>query len=123
MKRLITTTSNSLRQVRHARVRATVQGTAQCPRLSVFRSNRGMHIQLVDDERGVTLFSAHTSDQAKAMAGKTAKVAAAYGAGQQLGAKAKAAGITTAVFDRGGYRYHGRVAAVADGARAGGLNF
>lgn len=122
MKRFVTTTKNALRQVRHTRVRARLIGTATAPRLSVFRSLTGMTVQLVDDSAGKTLALVNTIDlKAAKVEGKTAKVAAAFAAGQEIAAKAKAKGITTVVFDRGGYRYHGRVAAVAEGARAGGL--
>ena len=124
MKRLLHKTGTALRQVRHSRVRARVMGTATCPRLSVFRSNKQMFVQLVDDGAGKTLASVSTRDIKDAKAeGKTKKVGAAFMAGTQIATLAKAAGITTVVFDRGGYRYHGRVAAVAEGAREAGLSF
>ncbi len=123
MQRL-TQSHNQLRQIRHGRVRARVSGTSSCPRLSVFRSLKGMEVQLVDDEKGVTLASARTAELKDVkVEGKTAKVAAAHAAGELLASRAKEKGITRAVFDRGGYRYHGRVKAVAEGARAGGLSF
>jgi len=114
------TTKPAQRLKRRRRVRAKVRGTATRPRISVFRSNRGLFAQLVDDERGQTLAAvAHTEADLKGLkpleqAGK---------AGQLLAERAKAAGIETAVFDRGGYQYHGRVKALAEGAREGGLIF
>jgi large subunit ribosomal protein L18 len=105
---------------RRRRVRAKVRGTAERPRLSVFRSNRGIQAQVIDDVAGHTLAAVNwtegdlkglgTMDQAKK-------------AGELLGQRAKAAGVETVVFDRGGYRYHGRVKALADGARESGLRF
>ena len=124
MRRLTKTTKNSLRQVRHNRVRARIVGTANCPRLSVFRSLRGITAQLVDDTAGKTLCYANLSSaKGQKAEGKKGKVGVSYLIGKALAEKAKAAGITKAVFDRGGYKYHGRVAAVADGAREGGLQF
>ena len=123
MRRLTNKTKNNLRQVRHVRVRAKVKGTAACPRLSVFRSLRGMVAQLIDDSAGKTLCSADTKTvKTGVVEGRTAKTAAGFLLGKLLAEKAKTAGISQAVFDRAGYKYHGRVAAVADGARAGGLN-
>ena len=104
---------------RHARVRKRVAGTAERPRLAVFRSNRHIYAQLIDDVSGRTLAAAGTvrgSDDAD-------KTAAAKQVGAELATKAKAAGITAAVFDRGGYQFHGRVKALADAAREGGLDF
>lgn len=123
MKRYVNKNSTK-RQRRHVRVRARVRGTAECPRLSVFRGNRSLVAQLIDDEAGKTL-CAVTSRSLKpdAVAGKTTKVALAFQVGTALGSAAKAKGITQVVFDRGGYSYHGRVAAVAEGARASGLIF
>jgi large subunit ribosomal protein L18 len=109
------------RERRHRRVRKKVRGTAARPRLAVFRSNKHIYAQLIDDDAGVTLASASTTE--KGLSGSGATVAAATGVGARLGERATAAGITTAVFDRGGFRYHGRVAAVADAARAAGLEF
>ena len=124
MKRLFKKTKNSLREVRHVRVRKALTGTASAPRLSVFRSLKGITVQLVDDTSGKTLCYATTHGmKAKKIEGKTAKVAAAFAVGEKLAELAKVKGITAVVFDRGGYRYHGRVQAVADGARAGGLKF
>jgi large subunit ribosomal protein L18 len=110
------------RNRRHRRVRKKVRGTAARPRLSVFRSTRHVYAQVIDDSSGRTLASASTMEK-DARGGITANVSAAKTVGQRLGERAKAAGVTTVVFDRGGFRYHGRVAAVADGARESGLEF
>jgi large subunit ribosomal protein L18 len=106
---------------RHLRVRKKVRGDAQRPRLAVFRSNKHTYAQLIDDVAGRTLASASTVESAAS--GPTATVDAAKAVGERLGERAKAAGVTSAVFDRGGFKYHGRVAAVADGARSAGLEF
>ena len=113
-------TREATRLKRRRRVRAKVSGTAERPRISVFRSNRGISAQLIDDRSGRTLAAVNWteaplrelrgSDQAKK-------------AGELLAERAKAAGVESAVFDRGGYLYHGRVQALADGAREGGLTF
>jgi large subunit ribosomal protein L18 len=105
---------------RRRRVRARVSGTAERPRLSVYRSNRGLFAQLIDDTRGHTLAAVNwiEPDLRKLSATEQAKKA-----GEMLAERAKAAGIETCVFDRGGYRYHGRVRALAEGAREGGLAF
>ena len=113
-------TKEAARLKRRRRVRAKVQGSAARPRISVFRSNRGISAQLIDDDSGRTLAAVtwneaaigalRGSDQAKKV-------------GELLAERAKAAGVETAVFDRGGYLYHGRVQALADGAREGGLTF
>ena len=108
------------RRHRHQRVRKKVRGSAARPRLSVFRSSRHVYAQLIDDASGHTVAAASTMEAA-ARQGSTATVDAAKAVGQRLGARAKAAGIEQVVFDRGGFRYHGRVAAVADGAREAGL--
>ena len=108
------------RQRRHRRVRKKVQGTAARPRLAVFRSTRHVYAQLIDDESGRTLFAASTMEK-DTRSGATSTVDAAKDVGKRVGERAKAAGIAGAVFDRGGFRYHGRVAAVADGAREAGL--
>ncbi len=119
-------TPQARRQSRQARVRARVSGTAERPRLNVFRSNAEMFVQLIDDNRGVTLASAHSKNvksedrKVEGMAGKTA---VAFVLGQRVAEAAKGLGITTVVFDRAGFRYQGRVKAVAEGARAAGLNF
>ncbi len=103
---------------RHARVREKVRGSAARPRLAVFRSLTHIYAQLIDDDAGRTLVAA-SSLEAKDVAGKKSERAKAVGTA--LGAKAKGAGITEVVFDRGGYRYHGRVKALADGVRAAGV--
>jgi large subunit ribosomal protein L18 len=108
------------RSRRHSRVRKKVAGTAQRPRLVVFRSTRHMHVQVVDDAAGRTLASASTME-ADVRASDGDKTAKAGQVGKLVGDRAKAAGVDAVVFDRGGYRYHGRVAAVADGAREAGL--
>ncbi len=109
------------RSRRHRRVRKKVRGTAARPRLAVFRSSKHVYAQLIDDDAGVTLAAASTVDPDAS--GATATVDAAKSVGQRLGERAKAAGVSSAVFDRGGFHYHGRVAAVADGARNAGLEF
>ena len=109
---------------RHRRVRARISGTPERPRLNVFRSLTNIYAQVIDDLSGQTLASASTIDTevAKQIDGKTKKEAAKI-VGQVLAQRAKEAGISAVVFDRGGYQYHGRVAALAEGAREGGLNF
>ncbi len=109
---------------RHKRVRAQISGTADRPRLNVFRSLVHIYAQLIDDATGTTLVSASTLDQElrAAMQGKK-KAEQARLVGQAVAQRASARGLKRVVFDRGGYRYHGRVKAVADGARAGGLEF
>ena len=112
----------SVRQARvrrHKRVRKNVQGTAERPRLVVFRSNRGIEAQLVDDREGKTLAAATWLQLAKSFKGNKTEQAAEVG--KLLAANAKKAGVETAVFDRGGYLYHGRVKALAEAAREGGL--
>jgi len=113
---------------RHARVRAKIKGTAARPRLSVYRSNRGMFLQLIDDVSGRTLASAGLKEiKASAPAGKKGEAVGKQAASQELGKllaqKALAKKISQVVFDRSSYKYHGRVKAVAEGARAGGLKF
>ncbi len=105
---------------RRRRVRAKITGTAERPRISVFRSNRGIFAQLIDDTSGRTLAAVNwTEDDLKTLP----RMEQATRAGALLAERAKAAGVETAVFDRGGYRYHGRVKALAEGAREGGLTF
>ena len=111
-------TKEQARRRRHARVRAKVAGTAERPRLAVYRSNSATYVQVIDDEAGTTLFAADTRTITEGD-----KSAAARAVGRAIGAKAKAAGIEHVVFDRGGYLYHGRVKALAEGAREGGLSF
>lgn len=120
MKRLSNTkTKADLRTRRHNRVRAIVKGTAATPRLSVFRSLRGMVAQLVDDTNGKTLCYASSKEVGK----KEGKVNVSIELGKLIAKKAGAKGVAKVVFDRGGYKYHGRVKALAEGARAGGLQF
>jgi large subunit ribosomal protein L18 len=112
------------RDRRHRRVRKKVRGTAERPRLAVFRSNKHIYAQVIDDVSGRTLASASTVEKAFADAtgaGTTGTVAAAKQIGKLVGERAKGAGVVTVVFDRGGNRYHGRVAGIADGAREAGL--
>ena len=108
------------RKRRHNRVRKKVRGTAERPRLSVFRSSRHVYAQLIDDVNGQTLAASSTMEH-DVRSAPTGNVEAAKAVGQRVGERAKSAGITNVVFDRGGFRYHGRVAAVADGAREAGL--
>jgi large subunit ribosomal protein L18 len=115
-------TRQQLRARRHLRVRKKVSGSAERPRLVVFRSLKHIYAQLVDDDQGRTLMG--LSDGTESVTSEGAgKVGKAKGVGRALAAKARAAGISRVVFDRAGYRYHGRVKAVADGAREGGLEF
>ena len=111
---------NTVRARKHARVRAKVSGSASCPRLCVFRSNKHIEAQLIDDVKGVTLASA-SSVALKLENGSN--IEAAKQVGFEIAKKAQAAKISKVVFDRGGYLYHGRVAALADAAREGGLKF
>lgn len=110
------------RKRRHVRVRKKVHGTAERPRLAVFRSASHIYAQVIDDVTGRTIVSASTMETA-VRKGATGNVAAATAVGERIGERAKEAGINSVVFDRGGYRYHGRVAAIADAARASGLKF
>ncbi len=112
---------NKSRLRRHRRVRAKISGNDYRPRLNVFRSSKHIYAQLIDDENGVTLASASTMD--KDFEGYGGNVEAAKKVGNKIAEKAKAIGINEVVFDRGGYIYHGRVAALAEGAREGGLIF
>jgi large subunit ribosomal protein L18 len=113
-------TRGDRRYRRHLRVRKRVHGTAERPRLVVFRSIKHIAAQLVDDDRGVTLLGVSDLSEGVQVNGG-GKVAKGKATGKLLAEKAKSAGITRVVFDRAGYRYHGRVQAVADGAREGGL--
>ncbi|MDW5596040.1 50S ribosomal protein L18 [Conexibacter stalactiti] len=105
---------------RRRRVRAKVAGTAERPRISVFRSNKGISAQLIDDDRGHTVAAVNWTEAA---VGELRSTEQARRVGELLAERAKAAGVETAVFDRGGYQYHGRVKALAEGAREGGLAF
>ena len=109
--------TNAQRIKRHKRVRAKISGTPETPRLNVFRSEANIYAQVIDDVNGVTLASASSLD--KAIEGYGGNIAA----GKLVAERAKAKGIETVVFDRGGYLYHGRVKALAEGAREGGLKF
>ena len=111
------------RIIRHRRVRKKIHGTAARPRLAVFRSNKHLSLQLIDDDAGRTLVSASTAEAEMRASGSGATVAAATRLGQLAAERAKAAGINQVVFDRGGFHYHGRVAAVAAAAREAGLEF
>ena len=113
-------TKDKRRLRRRRRVRARVSGTAQRPRLSVFRSNKGIFAQLIDDTQGKTLAAGNWIEPDLR---KLTASAQATKAGELLAERAKAVGVETCVFDRGGYQYHGRVKALADGAREGGLAF
>jgi large subunit ribosomal protein L18 len=105
---------------RRRRVRAKIRGTSERPRISVFRSNRGIFAQLIDDQTGRTLTAVNWTEESLRTLGAMDQ---AKRAGELLAERAKAAGIERAVFDRGGYQYHGRVRALAEGAREGGLEF
>jgi len=107
---------------RHLRVRKKVHGSAARPRLVVFRSSKHIYAQVVDDDRGVTILGASDRTEGIQVDG-TGKTARSFALGRLIAAKAKDKGIAKVVFDRGGYQYHGRVKAVADGARKGGLEF
>ena len=109
------------RRKRHKRVRAAISGTAGRPRLNVFRSLNHIYAQIIDDTKGVTLVSASSQDKEIEDAGGNKKTARQVG--KLLAERAKKAGVTTVVFDRGGYLYHGRVQELAEGAREGGLAF
>jgi large subunit ribosomal protein L18 len=115
-----TVTSPQKRLKRRRRVRAKVRGTAERPRISVFRSNRGIFAQLIDDDAGRTLAAVNWTEAELRV---LAPMEQASRAGALLAERAAAAGVDTVVFDRGGYRYHGRVKALAEGAREGGLTF
>ncbi len=105
---------------RHKKIRSIISGTENRPRLNVFRSNRGMYVQLIDDLNGKTLASANIKELKDS---KSKKIEISFGLGKLLAEKALKKNISKVVFDRGGYKYHGRVKAVADGAREGGLIF
>ena len=131
--------ARKLRIVRHRRVRNKVSGTAQRPRLCVFRSLKGIYAQVIDDSRGHTLAAASSGellatakagagaggdgDEAAEATGSVSKTAASAAVGKLVAERALAAGVSAVVFDRGGYRFHGRVKALADAAREGGLVF
>ena len=116
-----TVNKNAMRLKRHVRVRGKVSGTPERPRLNVFRSNANIYAQIIDDVNGVTLVAANTLE--KDFEGATGNMEAAKKVGAILAERAKAKGIEQVVFDRGGYIFHGRVAALAEGAREAGLKF
>ena len=118
---LIKQDKNQARQKRHLRVRNHIAGTAARPRLNVFRSLKNIYAQIIDDEKGVTLVSASSKDKGFSQYGGNVEAAKAIGAA--VAKKALEKGITEVVFDRGGYIYHGRVAALAEAAREDGLKF
>ena len=113
--------SNKARQTRHKRVRGKISGTAECPRLNVFRSLQNIYAQLIDDDKGVTLVSASTVEKAFEEYG--GNKSAARKVGELLAKRAAEKDITKVAFDRGGFIYHGRVQELAEGAREGGLKF
>ena len=113
--------SNKARLKRHARVRGKISGTAECPRLNVFRSNSNISAQLIDDVKGVTLVAASSVE--KEFGTTTGNCEEARKVGQLVAKRALEKGIEACVFDRGGYVYHGRVKELAEGAREGGLKF
>ena len=113
--------TNAQRLKRHKRVRAKISGTPECPRLNVFRSEKNIYAQLIDDTKGVTLCAASSVE--KDFEGSGSNKEGARKVGKLIAERAKAKGIEDVVFDRGGYIYHGRVQELAEGAREGGLNF
>ncbi|GGE84243.1 50S ribosomal protein L18 [Priestia taiwanensis] len=113
---------NAVRKKRHGRVRAKLSGTAQRPRLNVFRSNQHIYAQVIDDVNGLTLASASTMDKEVSL-DATSNVAAATAVGTLVAKRAVEKGVKEVVFDRGGYLYHGRVKALAEAAREAGLEF
>ena len=115
------TDSNLQRLKRHKRVRGKISGTAERPRLAVYRSNAHISAQIIDDVNGVTLASANTYE--KSFEGATSNKEAARKVGNEIAKRALEKGISAVVFDRGGYIYHGRVSELAEGAREGGLKF
>ena len=117
-------TREQLRQKRHLSLRRKLQGTVERPRLNVYRTNDNMTAQIIDDQSGKTLVNASTLEKAlREEMGKKRRIESAREVGKIVAERAQKAGITKVVFDRGGYRYHGRIKALADGAREGGLQF
>ena len=108
---------------RHRRVRKKIHGTAARPRLAVYRSNKHLSVQVIDDDAGTTLAAASTNESDLRAAGSGSSVEAASRVGELIAERAKAAGVDKVVFDRGGFAYHGRIAAVASAAREAGLEF
>lgn len=111
--------SNANRQKRHLRIRQNIHGTAAKPRLSVYRSNKAFYVQLIDDDKQVTLLAAKSQDTGNT----NANIESAKAVGKLIAEKAVAKGIKTIIFDRSGYLYHGRIKALADAAREAGLQF
>ena len=111
------------RLIRHRRVRKKIHGTALRPRLAVYRSNKHLVLQVIDDDLGVTIASASSNEATQRVVGRGSTVEAATRLGQLVAERAKAAGVEKVVFDRGGFAYHGRIAAVATAAREAGLEF
>jgi len=105
------------------RIRRTIKGTAERPRLSVFRSNKQIYAQLIDDVSGKTIAAASSTEESLANAGKLNKVQQAEAVGKTIAEKAVASGVSEVIFDRGGYLYHGRIKSLAEGARNAGLKF
>jgi large subunit ribosomal protein L18 len=120
---LTISSKNVTRRRVHKRIRKKVLGTAERPRLNVYRSLNHMYVQVIDDLKGVTLVSANTAEGKKESRTSGGNLAAAKAVGKSIAERAKAEGITKIVFDRGGYIYHGRVKALADAAREAGLQF
>jgi large subunit ribosomal protein L18 len=118
-----TKTKNAARQRRHDRLRKKVRGSAERPRLVVFRSNTAIYAQVIDDERAHTVAAASSIEKDFAGPEGEGKIGIATAVGKAVAERAKAAGVDSVVFDRGGNRYHGRVKALAEGAREGGLEF
>ena len=114
----MTLTSQQKRSVRHKRIRSRIHGTAECPRLAVYRSNRCIYAQLINDDANITIANAHDSEIKKGTKMEHAKTV-----GNEIAKKAQSAGITKCVFDRGGFLYAGRISALADAARESGLIF
>ena len=108
---------------RHGRVRKKIHGTAERPRLAIFRSNKHLVLQVIDDESGRTVAAASTNEAEQRTTGGTGSIAGATRVGTLVAERAKAAGVSKVVFDRGGFLYHGRIAAAADAAREAGLEF
>jgi large subunit ribosomal protein L18 len=119
----IARTRRESRRRRHRRVRKKIHGTAARPRLAVFRSNKHLSVQVIDDDAGTTLVAASTTEPDLRAGGSGGSVEAATRVGELIAERAKAAGIEQVVFDRGGFAYHGRIAAVASAAREAGLEF
>jgi len=120
---LTISSKNTNRRHVHERIRKKIQGTSERPRLNVYRSLNHIYVQLIDDHAGVTLVSANSAEGKKGESKVGGNLAAAKSVGKEIADRAKAKGISKAVFDRGGYIYHGRVKALADAAREAGLQF